>query len=366
MKNLTALFGIMRNEMLLQLKTKLFVMSLVNSILVVILWGYLAGLQAQPMDHLRVGVVEGTPYGSILIESQEVHAVVFANAEEARQAVLDGEVVASVFTPAGETRLTVLLDDTKGAAARAALANIAAALLRALPGGQEAPGAQANEAAAAFSIQEAWGLDMDDPGYLIRLLGAGLAPMVVLSNAFVFSGFTLISEKTTGTIYFLALAPISRLWIIVGKIIANTLLIAVSTTVTILMAIYLFGVIPTGSLWILWLAAVLTGIGLMGLCYAMSAYIKDERTFRVVAGLPLMVPMMFLSGIMYPIAIFPHWLQSLSHVLPLTWMVEIAHAVFFKGGVMADVWQSVLYLGIFSAAMLLFGAASLSRLMRIQ
>ena len=207
---------------------------------------------------------------------------------------------------------------------------------------------------------------MDDPAYLLRLLGAGLAAMVVLSNAFVFSGFTLISEKTSGTIYFLALAPLSRLWIVLGKLLANTFLIMVSTILTVLMAIYLFGATPTGSLWLLILAALLAGVGLMGLCYAISAYVKEERTFRVAAGLPLMMPMMFLSGIMYPVAIFPEWLQSLSQVFPLTWMVEIAHMVFFKGGTMADVWQPMLLLGIFSAAMVLLGGFTVSRLMRIQ
>jgi ABC-2 type transport system permease protein len=366
MKSLTAFLGIMRNEILMQFKTKLFVLSLINSIVMVILFGYLVGLQGQPMHHLRVGVVEGTPAAEILTESEEVNAIVFSNTKEAEEAVLNGEVVASVLTPVQGGRLTVLLDDTKGAAARAALSNITTALIKASPGAQNAPGAQAAGFAAALEIREAWGLDMNDPAYLLRLLGAGLAAMVVLSNAFVFSGFTLISEKTSGTIYFLALAPISRIWIILAKLAANTLLIAISTILAVIMAIYLFGINPTGSLWLLVLAALLAGLGLMGLCYAISAYVKDERTFRVVAGLPLMMPMMFFSGIMYPVAIFPEWLQSLSRIFPLTWMVEIAHMVFFKGGTIADVGQPMLLLGIFSAATVLLGGFTVSRLMRIQ
>jgi ABC-2 type transport system permease protein len=79
-----------------------------------------------------------------------------------------------------------------------------------------------------------------------------------------------------------------------------------------------------------------------------------------------MLPMMFLSGIMYPIAIFPEWLQSLSRIVPLTWIVEVAHSVFFKAGTMTDVWQPMLLLGIFSVAMVLLGGFTVSRLMRIQ
>jgi len=363
MKSLIALFGVMRNEILLQFKTKLFVMSLVNSILVVLLWGYLAGLQAQPMDHLRIGVVENTVQARILLDSDDVNAIVFSNSAKAEEGLRNGDVIAAVLETTEQGRLRILLDDTQGAAARAALSNISGALLQYLPSEQTA---QLDVRVAAVEIVEAWGLDMDDPTYLLKLLAAGLAAMVVLSNAFVFSGFTLISEKTAGTIYFLALAPVSRILIIIGKLIANTFLIAVSTALTVLVGIYLFGVEPTGSLWIVFLAAILAGIGLMGLCYAISAYVSNERTFRVVAGLPLMMPMMFLSGIMYPVAIFPEWLQSVSKVFPLTWMVEISHTVFFKGGVMADVWQPLLLLGAFALAMVILGGITVSRLMRIQ
>jgi len=358
-RNLTALLGIMRNEMLLQLKTKLFVMSLINSIVIVILWGYLAGLQAQPMNHLKVGVVEGSPIAQTMLSSGKVAAVVFPDRDAAKAAVLEGRIIAMVYAPAGTERITVLLDDTQGAAARTALANITTTLLGTLQGGQNAYG-------TAFAIEEAWGLDMNDPTYLLRLLGSGLAAMVVLSNAFVFSGFTLIAEKTSGTIYFLALAPISRLWVVLGKLVANTLLILASTIMTVLIAVYLFGITPTGSLWLLVLAALLTGVGLMGLCYAISAYVKDERTFRIVAGLPLMMPMMLLSGIMYPVAIFPTWLQSLSELFPLAWMMEVSHAVFFKGGGFADVWQPLTLLAAFAVTMVLWGGVAVSRLMRVQ
>ncbi|MBS3943262.1 MAG: hypothetical protein KGZ32_03300, partial [Dethiobacter sp.] len=115
MRKLPALIGIMRNEILLQFKTKLFVMSLINSIVVVILFGYLAGLQAQPMNHLRVGVIEGTPPAEILTGSEKVKAIVFADAQAAEEALRNGEVIASVLTPAGDGGLTVLIDDTQGA-----------------------------------------------------------------------------------------------------------------------------------------------------------------------------------------------------------------------------------------------------------
>ncbi|HSW35829.1 MAG TPA: ABC transporter permease [Candidatus Limnocylindrales bacterium] len=364
MKTLRALWGIMRHEMLLQFKTKLFVLSLVNSIIVVLMWGYLAGLQAQPMDHLRVAVVGGTTHAKILNESENVNAIEYASIEEATAAVKDGDVVAAVLGPNNGRSLTILLDDSQGAAARAVLSAITASLLQALPA---APAANnSNAAIAAVEVKEIWGLGMDDPGYLLRLLGAGLVAMVVLSNAFVFGGFTLISEKTSGTIYFLALAPISRIWVIIGKLLANTLLILASTAITALMTIYLFGVSPTGSLALLFLAALLTGTGLLGLCYAISSFVRDERTFRVVAGLPLMMPMMLLSGIMYPIAVFPEWLQSVSRIFPVTWMVDISHAVFFKGAGMADVWHPLLLLAIFSIAMVFLGGIAVSRLMRIR
>ena len=363
MKSLNAFLGVMRHELLLQFKTKLFALSLINSIIIVLLWGYLAGLQAQPMDHLPIAVVNGSPHAQILLKSDDFQAIAYDSEEDAREAVRKGEVVAAVFTDDTGERFTVLVDDSQGAAARAALSAVNSAMLSAL---RAVIPAHQVDAPAPVDIEEKWGLDMGSTTYLLRLLGAGLAAMVVLSAAFVFSGFTLISEKTAGTIHFLALAPISRIIIIAGKLIANLFLILTSTAITVLMTIYIFGVNPTGSISLLFLAAALTGLGLMGLCYLISSYVKDERTFRVVAGLPLMMPMMFLSGIMYPVAIFPEWLQSLSGIFPLTWMVEISHAVFFKGAGIHDVWQPMLLLATFAVVTAVLGTAAVSRLMRIR
>jgi len=363
MKVLRALRGIIRHEILLQLKTKLFAMSLINSVVVVLLWGYLAGLQAQPMHHLRVAVVEGALEAEILLASEHLVAVPFASVQLAVAAVRAGEVMAAVYRPMQATSLRVTVDDTQGAAARAVLASISSALVRGMRSNGQ-PDVQA-PLIPLLDVEEAWGLGMDDPGYLLRLLGAAIVAMVVLSNAFVFSGFTLIAEKTSGTIHFLALAPISRIWMIVGKLIANTALIATSAVIAVTMAILLFGVSPNGSLTVLFLATLLTGLGLMGLCYAISAYVRDERTFRIVAGLPLMMPMMFLSGIMYPVAVFPDWLQVVSRAMPLNWLMRIAHEVFFKGGGLTDVWPLILLLAAFAATMVAWGTVAVSRLMRV-
>lgn len=357
MNTIRAMLGIVRHELLLQIKTKLFALSLINSIIIVLVFGYLAGLQAQPMTHLQVAVVEGMPEAVVLLQSPKLKAVSFTSAHEADQAVRRGEVTAAVL-PADDRGIRILLDDSQGAAARAALSGITTALLLTHP-------ADPTLAPAPFAVEEAWGLGMNEPNYLLKLLGAGLVAMVVLSNAFVFGGFTLITEKTSGTIFFLALAPIGRAAIIVGKLLGNTLLIALSASITLALAVGLFGVVPTGSWWLLMVSAVVTGIGLMGLCYAISAYVRDERTFRVVAGLPLMLPMMFLSGIMYPIAIFPPWLQEVAQFLPLTWLVDISHAVLFKGGDLSAVWQPMLLLTAFAALMVALGGIAVSRLMRI-
>jgi ABC-2 type transport system permease protein len=362
MNDMRAVLGIIRHEVLLQVKTKLFALSLINSIIVVLIWGYLAGLQAQPMTHLRVAVVEGMPEAGVLLQSPGLRAVSFADADEAAQAVRRGEVTAAVLSADAPGAVRILLDDSQGAAARAALSAITAALFRPRPVGPILP---PDTLPAVFDVEEAWGLGMDQPTYLLKLLGAGLVAMVVLSNAFVFSGFTLISEKTSGTIFFLALAPLGRVLVIVGKVIGNTLLIALSATITVALAVGSFGALPTGSLWLLIVSAVVTGIGLMGLCYAVSAYVRDERTFRVVAGLPLMVPMMFLSGIMYPIAMFPPWLQQVASFLPLTWLVDISHAVFFKGGGLSTLWPPVLLLTGFAVLMVALGGIAVSRLMRV-
>ncbi len=63
------------------------------------------------------------------------------------------------------------------------------------------------------------------------------------------------------------------------------------------------------------------------------------RTSEAARGLSSMVafPMMFLSGVFFPITTLPSWLQTAVHVLPLTWLTDAMHSVMNDGAGLTEI-----------------------------
>ena len=63
------------------------------------------------------------------------------------------------------------------------------------------------------------------------------------------------------------------------------------------------------------------------------------RTSEAARGLSSMVafPMMFLSGVFFPITTLPSWLQTAVHVLPLTWLTDAMHRVMNDGAGLSEI-----------------------------
>jgi ABC-2 type transport system permease protein len=89
-----------------------------------------------------------------------------------------------------------------------------------------------------------------------------------------------------------------------------------------------------------WLVAVvpmIVGTGaFVGLGFLLTS---AARTSEAARGLSSMVafPMMFLSGVFFPITTLPDWLQAAVHALPLTWLTDAMHRVMNDGAGLADI-----------------------------
>jgi len=359
-RGLAAALGVARNELFLQLRTKMLFAALFMPAIFVLAFGYLIGLQARPMQHLHVAVETGSAVCEAMAGTQAVDLTEYPGADAARAAVRSGDAVAAIVET-GPGKMTLVVDDSQSAAARAAIGAITSGLLsgRTLPEGAAGPAG-----GAKLEIEELYGLGMDESGYLTRVISPGFVAMSLIYTAFVFAGFTLLNEKTRQTIYLLALAPCGRGWVLAGKMLASVVLMLLAAAVAAGVVVWGIGVAPAGSLAVLFLAVLLGGTGLLGFVYALSSVAKDETMLRVVVGVPLFLPMIFLSGITYPVAVFPPVLQSVARALPLTWVNDVCRAVFFHGAGFGDVAWQLGMLGGFCLVGAALGVAAISRLMR--
>jgi ABC-type multidrug transport system permease subunit len=352
---------VFRHELVLQIKNRMLFLAIFSTALVVLFLGYFMAAQGQPARELRVAVAH-PGLAAALGRSEYLKVLTFADTASAQEAVRKGEVLAAASVlPGGQIEL--MLDDSQAAAARAVQAAVMAALMAAV----DTPAAEA-PAGPVLVVREAWGLRMADGGYLMRVLGPGFVPISALMLAFTSGGFALLAEKTRKTIFLLALSPARRGWLLLGKLTAHTLLLVLLALLMVPLVIYWFGVPLRGSLAALIAAQALGGVGLLGVCYFLSSLpmVNSETSLRMTIGIPVLMPMLMLSGIMYPVALLPGWLQTVAGYLPVSWMMEAARETFYRGGGFAELGTEFFRLSIFAAAAVILAIASLVRLLRSQ
>ena len=100
--------------------------------------------------------------------------------------------------------------------------------------------------------------------------------------------------------------------------------------ITIAMAIVVFGITIRGNPLLIVAILVIGTLSFLGLGIVATALTKEQESAQLVLGL-LQFPMMFLSGVLFPVEQMPSFLQTVSRVLPLTYAVEALRKVMILG-----------------------------------
>ncbi|NBE99166.1 ABC transporter [Nonomuraea sp. KC401] len=155
----------------------------------------------------------------------------------------------------------------------------------------------------------------------------GMISMTVIMTG-MFSAGSIVWDREFGFLREMLVAPVSRGAIVVGKCLGGAL-VATGQGVVILAMAGLVGVPYSPTLLLTLLAEMflaaftITAFGVM-----LAARMKNMQSFFGVMQMAIM-PMMFLSGAMFPLANLPSWLHVLTVVNPMTYAVDpMRQAVF--------------------------------------
>jgi ABC-2 type transport system permease protein len=155
------------------------------------------------------------------------------------------------------------------------------------------------------------------PGLLLQLtiFGAG------------FAGFGIIQEMREGVLDRQRVTPASRLALLLGRTLGNTVTIAVQGALLVAVAVP-FGLSPdwAGVLVSLLLICVLA-LGVSAASYSMGIVLKDEDSFAPFVQ-SVSLPLLLLSGVFLPMSLAPGWLEGLSRINPLTYLVDASRSLF--------------------------------------
>ncbi len=179
----------------------------------------------------------------------------------------------------------------------------------------------------------------------------GIMAMVVMLSVMTGLPRAISYEKDIGTLDGFLVAPISRLSIILGKVLAQTTRGLVQGIMVMVLAYVLFGVTIHGSILLVFILLFIGVFSFVGLGILLTSVASDEQTAMMMMS-TLMFPMMFLSGVFFPIQQMPPIMQGIASILPLTYATGALRKVMVLGAGLENVWTELVVLIGFGVVLL--------------
>jgi ABC-2 type transport system permease protein len=200
-----------------------------------------------------------------------------------------------------------------------------------------------------------------NPSYF-EFLAPGMMMMVVMFSVMTGLPRAISHEKELGTFDGVLAAPTSRFSIILGKTIAQSVRGVIQGMVVMVLALVLFGVTINGSVALAILLLLLGVFSFIGIGIVITSIAADEETAQTFM-MVLQFPMMFLSGVFFPIQQMPWYMQYISKALPLTYATQAMRKVVVLGAGIGDIMMEVAVLIILGIVMLVISIPLFKRAM---
>jgi ABC-2 type transport system permease protein len=208
---------------------------------------------------------------------------------------------------------------------------------------------------------ESKGIVPGEPNYF-QFVAPGIIAMVVMMALMTGLPHAISYEKDMGTLDGMLAAPINRLSIILGKVMAQTVRGMIQGFIILLLAVVLFGVVIEGSILLVVFLILLTVFSFVGLGILITSFTENEETATMVM-MTLMFPMMFLSGVFFPLQQMPWYMQDIAHFLPLTYATTALRKVMVLGADIPAVATEIGILVAFGIVLLLVAVPMFKRAM---
>ncbi|MGD6933424.1 MAG: ABC transporter permease [Candidatus Bathyarchaeia archaeon] len=195
-----------------------------------------------------------------------------------------------------------------------------------------------------------------------EFIAPGMMMMTVMMSVMTGLPGAITHEREMGTLDGVMVAPINRLSIILGKTIAQLTRGLMQGFIIMILAVVLFGVTIQGSI-LLVIGLLLLGVfSFVGLGVALTSLAKDQETASMIL-MAIMFPMMFLSGIFFPVKMMPGFMQTISSFLPLTYASDAMRKVMVLGAGVPQIATNLTVLVVFGVVMLAIAVPLFRRMM---
>ena len=180
--------------------------------------------------------------------------------------------------------------------------------------------------------------------------------MVLMLVTMMLPSMAVVREKEIGTLEQISVTPLRPYQLIIGKLTPFAIIGMFDTSVIIVLAQVVFGVPLRGSFLLLLFLTFLFLLNTLGLGLFASTMVSTQQQAMMFSTFVLMVPMIYLSGLIFPIENMPMLFQIGSYGIPVRYYGIILRGVFLKGSGLDVLWPEALTLLLTGFAWLTFAS----------
>ena len=178
-----------------------------------------------------------------------------------------------------------------------------------------------------------------NPTLISRLfMVPGVLVLLLLVTTTVLTAMAIVKEKEIGTLEQLLVTPLRPVELIIGKLIPFTLIGLIVVTVALLVMVFGFSIPIRGSVVLLYLFTVGFLMTSLGLGLFVSTTAKTQQQAMMVGLFFVLLPMMYISGFVFPIENMPPILQWFAAMVPMKYYLIAIRSIILKGVGLSELW----------------------------
>ncbi len=166
-----------------------------------------------------------------------------------------------------------------------------------------------------------------------------MVPALMVMLLTMLAGFlpalNIVGEKEAGTIEQMNVTPVNKFTFILAKLIPYWIIGFMVLNVCFILAAFVYGLFPSGSLLTIYLFATVYILVVSGLGLVISNYSNTMQQAMFVMFFFIMI-LILMSGLFTPINSMPEWAKVIAAANPLKYFIQVMRMVYLKGSVLAD------------------------------
>jgi ABC-type multidrug transport system permease subunit len=188
----------------------------------------------------------------------------------------------------------------------------------------------------------------------------GLVGIILQLITLLLTSFSIVRERENGTFEQLMTTPVGSWGLLLGKIAPYGLIAIIETCLVLTLMVVAFQVPIAGSM------LLLAGLSLLFLLTALSmgviiSTIASTQMEAMQLSFLILLPSILLSGFVFPIQSIPQPIQTMTYLIPARYFIEILRGIILRGADLSALWPEAVALMVYTAALLVLGAARFKR-----